>query len=119
MLPSASAARKTALPVPSGDLLRMAVATAPWSSPLVEAALRLVTSPAKTPPAIGSGGPASGAPLGSSTVIVPAPLAPVGALASQGRPLPLLIEIPSGRLDDGNAAVAAAGLLTLLRNGAS
>ena len=29
MLPSASAARKTALPVPSGDLLMMAVATAP------------------------------------------------------------------------------------------
>ena len=52
-------------------------------------------------------------------MIVPAPFAPVGALAIQGRPLPLLIEMPSGRLEDGNAAVAAVGLLTLLRNAAS
>ena len=81
--------------------------------------MRLVPSPEKTPPETGSGGPASGAPFGSSTVIVPAPLAPVGALASQGRPPPRLIEMPSGKLDDGSAAVTAAGLVMLLRNAAS
>src|SRR6185312_931949 len=119
MLPSASAARNTALPDPSDDLVRMAVATAPWSSPSVEALLRLVPSPEKMPPATASGAPASGAPLGSRTVIVPGPSAPVGALATQGRPLPLLIEMPSGRLDDTNAAVTAIGLLMLLRKAAS
>src|SRR5882672_731043 len=116
MLPSASAARKTALPLPSGDFVSNAVAMAPWSRPSVEAGPRFVRSPENTPPATGKGAPASGAPLGSSTEIVPAPVAPVGALAIQGRPKPRLSDRPSGRLVEGSAAVTADGLLTLLRN---
>src|SRR5215468_2753596 len=70
-LPSASAAKNTARPVPSGDLVTSDVATDGAVRPWVEAALRLVTLPAKTPPATGSGAPFNGAPLGSMTVIVP------------------------------------------------
>jgi hypothetical protein len=49
--------------------------------------------------------------------MVPMPLAPLGALAIHGRPLPLLSEMPSGRLADGRSLVAACGSVTLLSNG--
>jgi hypothetical protein len=62
-LPSESAAKKTARPVPSGDFVTSEVARAGATSPCVEAGPRLVTSPAKTPPATGSGGPLNGAPV--------------------------------------------------------
>jgi hypothetical protein len=99
-------------------LVSSAVASVPADRPWLEAALRLVTSPAKTPPATGSGGPLKGAPLGSVTETVPVPALPVGALASQGRPKALLSEIPSGRLTDTSRAVAAAGLNRLLAKAA-
>src|SRR3954452_11822104 len=72
---------------------------------------------AKTPPATVDGAPASGKPCGSSTVTVPSPLAPFGALAIHGRPLPLFSDMPSGRLADGQSLVTACGSVTPLRNG--
>ena len=57
------------------------------------------------------------------TVIVPSPWPspslPYGALANQGRPKPLLSEMPSGRLTAGMSAVTVGGFtfkFTLLRN---
>src|SRR5262249_22568177 len=114
--PSARAAKKTARPLPSGDLVTRLVASAPATRPCVVSAFRLVSSPAKTPPATGSGAPASGAPTGSRTVMVPSPSLPLGVLASHGRPKPLLSEIPRGRLAAGNAAVTAPGSNLELRN---
>jgi len=114
-LPSASAARNTARLLPSGDLVRSAVASAAAVRPWVVLASRFVRSPANTPPATPDGAPASGAPDGSMTVMVPSPPLPFGALANQGRPNPLLSEIPRGRLTDGRSAVAAPGLFTPLR----
>ena len=49
------------------------------------------------------------------TVIVPSPALPFGAFANQGRPKPLLNEIPNGRLTDGRSAVTAAGFLRPFR----
>src|SRR5438309_4550222 len=100
----------------SGDLVASAVATAPVVSPCVDALLRFVKLPAKTPPATGSGAPASGMPLGSVTLIVPSAVLPLGALANHGRPKPLFSEIPSGRLTGGRSFVTAAGLLRPFRN---
>src|SRR4029079_19144031 len=113
MLPSASAAKNTARIDKSGDFVMSAVATAALVKPPIDAALRFVIVPVNTPPAIGSGAPASGNPPGSTTEIVPAASLPLGALANHGRPKPLLNEIPSGRLTDGSAFVTALGFLTL------
>ena len=74
----------------------MARPSEPEVRPCVDCALRLVSSPAKTPPATGEGAPCSGAPFGSMTVMVPSPAAPVGEFENQGRPLPLLSEMPVG-----------------------
>ena len=82
----------------------------------MEAALRFVLSPAKTPPATRSGGFLKGWPPGSMTLMVPYPVSPRGALANQGRPKALLSEMPSGRLTATSFAVAAFGLKTLLKN---
>src|SRR5262245_9145593 len=112
-LPSASAAKKTARPVPSGDLVTSDVATAGADRPCVDAGPLSVTSPANTPPATGSGAPLNGAPFGSMTVIVPYGASPEGALANQGRPNALLSEMPSGRLTATSLAVAAPGLKML------
>ena len=114
MLPSASAAKNTALIDKSGDFVMSAVATAALVKPPTDAVLRFVTVPVNTPPAVGSGAPASGNPPGSTTEIVPASSLPFGALANHGRPKPLLNEMPSGRLTDGRSLVAALGFLTLL-----
>src|ERR1700680_1853246 len=110
MLPSASTAAKTARPVRSGDFVRMAVPSAADVRPCVELGFRFVSVPENTPPATGSGAPARGYPCGSRTVIVPSPPAPFGALAIHGRPLPLLSEMPVGKLADGKPAVTALGL---------
>src|SRR5207245_10784272 len=59
------------------------------------------------------------APLGSTTVIVPSPEAPPGAFANQGRPNPLLSEMPRGRLTLGRSLVTVTGAtlpFTLFRN---
>jgi hypothetical protein len=64
-----------------------------------------VTVPVNTPPAVGSGAPASGNPPGSTTEIVPASSLPFGAFANHGRPKPLLNEMLSGRLTDGKSLV--------------
>src|SRR6478609_3965539 len=116
MLPSASAAKNTALIDKSGDFVISAVATAAWVKPPIDVALRLVTVPVNTPPAVGSGAPASGNPPGSTTEIVPASSLPFGALANHGRPKPLFNEMPSGRLTDGRSLVEALGFLMLLMN---
>src|SRR5215831_392579 len=115
MLPSASAAKNTALIPKSGDLVASPVATAALVRPPVESGVRFVRLPAKTPPAVASGAPASGKPCGSMTVIVPSPVLPVGALANHGRPNPLLNEIPNGRLTAGRSAVTAPGLVMAFR----
>src|SRR5262245_32889061 len=107
-LPSARAARNTALPLASGDLVMSAVASAGDVNPPGELGTRFVTLPANTPPAATLGAPASGTPLGSRTVIVPSPPL-TGALANHGRPKPLLKEIPRGRLTPGSALVTALG----------
>src|SRR5262245_1842437 len=121
MLPSASAAKKTALcgMARSGDLVASAVAMTAVVKPSVGSgglSCRLVMEPANNPPAIGSGAPASGMPLGSVTLSVPSPLTPLGAFANHGRPNPLLSEMPSGRLTDGRSAVTAPALLFPFRN---
>src|ERR1700730_18387236 len=116
MLPSASAAKNTALIDRSGDLVASAVATAALVRPPVGAALRFVRLPVKTPPAVTKGAPLRGIPLGSMTVIVPSPALPVGAFANHGRPKPLFNEMPSGRLTAGRSFVTAAGLLAPFRN---
>ena len=115
-LPSASAAKKTARPVPSGDLVMSDVARAGAVMPCVEDALRFVSSPANTPPATGSGGPLNGWPPGSITVMVPYGRSANGALANQGRPKALLNEMPRGRLTASSSRVAADGLKTLFSN---
>src|SRR6059036_655941 len=113
MLPSASAAKNTALMPKSGDLVASAVAMAAVVRPPGELGVRFVRLPAKTPPAVKSGAPARGKPCASMTVIVPSPALPFGAFANQGRPKPLLNEIPNGRLTDGRSAVTAAGFLRI------
>ena len=50
MLPSASAAKNTALIDKSGDFVMSAVATAALVKPPIDAALRFVTVPVNTPP---------------------------------------------------------------------
>jgi hypothetical protein len=93
-LPSARAAKNTARPVPSGDLVARAVATAGALRPWVEAALRFVTSSAKTPPATGSGAPLSGAPPGSMTVMVPWPASPSSRPAWKVRAQQVVVGAP-------------------------
>src|SRR5262245_13906220 len=103
----------------SGDFVWRAVATAVVVNSAVGSGglrLRFVMEPANTPPATGSGAPAKPMPLGSTTLIVPAPEAPAGALANHGRPKPLFKEMPSGRLTDGRSAVTAAALFFPFRN---
>ena len=73
--------------------------------------------PVNTPPAVGSGAPASGKPPGSTTEIVPSPSLPFGALANHGRPKPLLNEMPSGRLTDGRSLVDRSRILDAVDEG--
>src|SRR5215831_9168100 len=98
-----------------GDLVASAAAIAALVRPPAESGTRFVRLPAKPPPAVTSGAPARGKPCGSSTVIVPSPALPSGAFANQGRPKPLLNEIPNGRLTAGLSAVTAPGFLMPFR----
>jgi len=100
-----------------GGFVASAVATAALVNPPIDDVFRLVIVPVNTPPASGSGAPLRGKPPGSTTEIVPSALLPPGAFANHGRPKPLLNEMPSGRLTDGNAFVAAFGFLMPLMNG--
>src|SRR5262245_23466904 len=82
MLPSASAAKKTALcgMARSGDLVASAVAITAVVKPTAGSgglSCRLVIEHANTPPAPGPGALASGMPLGSVTLRVHSPLAPL------------------------------------------
>ena len=66
MAPSAVSTANTARLLPSGDMPRRALATAPvFRAPGMTCAGRLVMSPAKTPPSSLLGAPASGMPPGS------------------------------------------------------
>src|SRR5262249_62184525 len=108
-----------ALVEPSGDRPRNAVPTAlvlsaPGRSWVGRRGVRF---PAKTPPAIGFGAPASGIPFGSRIVDGPIPSTPWGAFAGHRRPKALFIDRPRGLLTPVNCAVTVDGLFTPLRNG--